>query len=155
MVEGANKHNEVITIGDLKGLREDNDKGRTSNRIISNFPYEKFTKYIEYKANEKGIRVVKVNEHYTSVTCSKCGSRGKRVNQGTFICPNCGYQINADFNGAKNIFKKAKKDLVLGDVPKVGALSGQARNSSEMVSTSASVSGETEKRSPFLTSVSE
>lgn len=152
LVEEADEHNEVIAIGNLKGLREESgDKGRTFNRIISNFPYERFTQYIRYKANERGIRVVKVSEHYTSITCSKCGSRGKRVNQGTFKCPNCGYEINADFNGAKNIFKKVKKDLALGDVPKVGALSGQAHNSSEMVSTSASVSGETEKGSPFLT----
>lgn len=152
LVEEADEHNEVIAIGNLKGLRRNNkDKGKTFNRIISNFPYEKFTKYIEYKANERGIRVLKVNEHYTSITCSKCGSRGKRVNQGTFKCPNCGYQINADFNGAKNIFKKTKKDLALGDVPKVGALSEQVHNPSEMVSTSETSSGETEKGSPFLT----
>jgi len=152
LVEEADEHNEVIAIGNLKGLRKNNkDKGKTFNRIISNFPYGKFTEYIEYKAREKGIRVIKVNEHYTTRTCSKCGYRKESRPSKEFKCPNCGYQINADFNGAKNIFKKARKDLALGNVPRVGALSGQAQNSSEMVSTSEPSSGETEKRSPFLT----
>ena len=33
--------------------------------------------------------------------------RTKRPSQGVFICLDCGYQINADVNGAKNILKRA------------------------------------------------
>jgi putative transposase len=150
LVEEADEHNELIVVGNLKGLRENSkDKGKTMNRIISNFPYYKFVKYLEYKANERGIQVLKMNEHYTSQECSRCGAKGKRPNQGTFKCPRCGYEINADFNGAKNIFQRTK--VALGNIPTVGAVSGPALNSSDMVSTSGSPSGETEKGSLFLT----
>ncbi|KXA95039.1 hypothetical protein AKJ37_07090, partial [candidate division MSBL1 archaeon SCGC-AAA259I09] len=64
-------------------------------------------------------------------------------------CPRCGYEINADFNGAKNIFQRTK--VALGNIPNVGAVSEPAHNSSEMVSTSEPTSGETEKGSPLLT----
>ncbi|KXA96269.1 hypothetical protein AKJ38_03590, partial [candidate division MSBL1 archaeon SCGC-AAA259I14] len=135
LVEEADEHDELIVVGDLKGLRENSeDKGKTMNRIISNFPYYKFVKYLEYKANERGIRILKVNEHYTSQECSRCGAVGKRVNQGLFKCPRCGYEINADFNGVKNIFQRTK--VALGNIPNVGAVSEPAHNSSEMVSTS-------------------
>ncbi|KXA88899.1 hypothetical protein AKJ62_04205 [candidate division MSBL1 archaeon SCGC-AAA259D14] len=146
LVEEADEHDELTIVGDLKGLRGNSgDRGKTMNRIISNFPYYKFVKYLEYKANEKGIQVLKINEHYTSKKCSRCGAAGERVNQGLFKCPRCGYEINADFNGAKNIFQRTK--VALGNIPSVGAVSEPAHNSSEMVSTSGPPSGETEKRS--------
>jgi ribosomal protein L37AE/L43A len=51
-----------------------------------------------------------VSEKNTSKTCSKCGSNdGKRLYQGLFKCNNRGYQVNADFNGAKNILKRSMK----------------------------------------------
>ncbi len=135
LVEEADEHNELIVVGNLKGLRENSeDKGKKTNRIISNFPYYKFLKYLEYKANERGIQVLKMNEHYTSQKCSRCGAKGKRPNQGTFKCPRCGYEINADFNGAKNIFQRTK--VALGNIPTIGAVSEPAHNSSDMVSTS-------------------
>ncbi|KXB05775.1 hypothetical protein AKJ49_00045 [candidate division MSBL1 archaeon SCGC-AAA382A03] len=135
LVEEADEHDELIVVGDLKGLRENSkNKGKTMNRIISNFPYYKFVKYLEYKANEKGIQVLKMNEHYTSQKCSRCGAAGKRANQGLFKCPRCEYEINADYNGAKNIFQRAK--VALGNIPNVGVVSEPAHNSSEMVFTS-------------------
>ena len=58
------------------------------------------------QANWLGIPVAKINERGTSHTCSKCGSKGTRPYQGLFRCPECGYECNADFNGAKNIKKR-------------------------------------------------
>ncbi len=63
---------------------------------------------IEYKAKEKGIQVVKVNERNTSKTCHKCGSENtSRPTQGRFDCKTCGLEnYNADLNGAKNILQR-------------------------------------------------
>jgi len=108
LVEIAHQHNAVIVLGDLKGIRSSaKGKGKRFNRIISNMPYYKLTQYIEYKANWLGIKVIKIPEKYTSITCSRCGSKGTRPHQGLFRCPSCGYQANADFNGAKNILKRS------------------------------------------------
>lgn len=118
IVSLAYQHNSLILLGDLKGIRK-SAKGKRFNRIVSNMPHFKLTKYITYKANWKGIKVIKVDEKGTSITCSKCGYEDKsnRRNQGLFKCKNCGYQVNADFNSVKNIKKRSleyiSKDGVL------------------------------------------
>jgi len=104
IVSLAYQYNSLILIGNLKGIRK-STRGKRFNRIVSSMPYYKLTNYIEYKANWKGIKVIKTDEKKTSKTCSKCGyeNKGNRRNQGLFKCKRCEYQVNADFNGAKNI----------------------------------------------------
>jgi len=50
--------------------------------------------------------VVRINEANTSKLCSRCGSQGLRRN-GRSVCKNCGIELNADYNGALNILKRA------------------------------------------------
>jgi len=108
IVKQAKINNSIIVLGDLKGIgKSAKGKGKRFNRIVNNMPYYKLTKMIEYKAHWNGISVMKVSEAYTSITCSKCGSKGKRPYQGLFKCSECGYRVNADFNGAKNILKRS------------------------------------------------
>jgi len=107
IVEHAKKNNSIIVLGNLKGIRK-NSKGKRFNRIVNSMPFHKLTRYVVYKANWEGIKVVKVDEKGTSHTCSKCGAIGKRSVQGLFKCQ-CGYQVNADFNGAKNILNRSRE----------------------------------------------
>lgn len=109
IVRVAQTSNALIVLGDLKGIRNSaKGKGKRFNRIVSNMPYCQLTQMIEYKANWEGISVVKIPEAYTSKTCSKCGSLNtSRTNQSNFKCKNCGYYVNADFNGAKNILNRS------------------------------------------------
>jgi putative transposase len=106
IVEEAEKTNSYIVLGDLKNIRR-SAKGKRFNRIVSNMPYLKLTKYIEYKANGEGIKVIKIDETGTSKTCSKCGYEDKRnrKTQGYFKCKKCEFEINADVNGVRNILK--------------------------------------------------
>lgn len=107
IVEEAEKHNAIIAIGDLKGVRN-KKRGRKANRKVYSMPSHKLKEYIRYKALERGIAMIEVPEFNTSKQCSKCGSMNtERPSQGVFICKDCGYQINADVNGAKNILKRA------------------------------------------------
>jgi len=104
----AEKNDSHIVLGDLKDIRKSaKKKGRTFRRIVSNMPYLKLTQYIEYKAKEKGIKVDRINERGSSKTCSKCGysDKNNRRTQGLFKCKSCGYEINADVNGVRNIIK--------------------------------------------------
>lgn len=96
-----------IFIGDLKGLRESaKNKGKRIRRIISNFTYYKLRGYIRYKAEWVGIQLIEVNEAYSSITCSRCSEIGKRLYRGLFRCVTCGYQLNADYNASRNLFKR-------------------------------------------------
>jgi putative transposase len=114
IVNQALQTNSLIVLGDLKGIRDRNDKGRKFNRKLASMPFHKLSDFITYKANWAGIQVIKVNEAYTSQTCNRCKELGTRTN-GLFKC-SCGYQDNSDRNGALNIAERG-----LGEASKSGA----------------------------------
>ena len=46
-----------------------------------------------------------VSEHYTSKTCGRCAKvHWKLGDAKTFRCPSCNFQLDRDWNGARNIF---------------------------------------------------
>jgi len=122
IVNRAKETNSAIVLGNLKDIQKNgkkkknnkNYKGRAFNRRLNSMPFAKLSNYIEYKANLEGIRVIKVSERNTSKTCSRCGQIGKR-NKGLFKCK-CGYDDNADRNGAINIARRG-----LGEMSSSGA----------------------------------
>ena len=61
--------------------------------------------YVAYKAEAEGIDTAQVDPAYTSKRCSKCGTTldENRPSQSNFCCQKCGYEVQADYNGAKNI----------------------------------------------------
>ena len=92
-------------------------------------------KHIAYKAAEYGIRVENVNPAFSSQTCSKCGhqSSTNRDADGWFSCNECGYELDGDYNAAKNVGKRlitvpeGKRPSGLGDgqlALKSGTLNG-------------------------------
>ena len=102
IIEAAIKNNcGTINIEDLSGFGKD-DK---NSFILRNWSYHQLQEFIKYKAKAAGIDVVIVNPKYTSQRCSKCGyiHKDNRQTQSNFLCLSCGYEDNADFNGAKNI----------------------------------------------------
>ena len=114
IVNQALQTKSLIVLGDLKHIRKNGkDKGRRFRRKLNSMPFSKLSQFIEYKARWEGLQVIKVSEAYTSQTCSKCGQIGIRTN-GLFKC-SCGYQDNADRNGAINIAKRG-----LGQASKSG-----------------------------------
>jgi putative transposase len=108
IVNQASRTDSLIVLGDLKGIRDRSDNGRKFNRKLASMPFAKLSNYITYKANWEGIKVIKVNEAYTSQTCHNCKEIGTR-NRGLFKCE-CGYQDNADRNGAINIAERGLRE---------------------------------------------
>jgi len=73
-------------------------------------------RYLKYKSFAKGILVSAVPTYHISNSCSECGAKIKRYNEGhtpgrnylggkLFLCPN-GHQGNSGLNTAKNIGRK-------------------------------------------------
>jgi len=100
-----------IAVGDLTGVREDDDAdkaenwGRHGNKRLHGWEFDRFTRLLEYKAAERGIVVDRVPENGTSKTCSVCGTENgdQRVERGLYVCEECDTAVNADANGAENI----------------------------------------------------
>lgn len=117
----------ALVIGELKNIEK--NKGRRFNRKLSSFSYHKLTAYIQYKAKEKGVPVITVNEAYTSKTCHVCGMRGVRI-KNWFACE-CGYEDNADRNAAFNIGQRGLSYMlrsgVAASAQKSIVMNGQAQ----------------------------
>lgn len=102
--EIVNMPYDVIALEDLTSIRVQNRKGKNFNRKLSNWSFYQLEQFIRYKAEALGKRVVSVDPRYSSQKCSKCGHtyRGNRDGS-SYRCRNCGFQIHADLNAARNI----------------------------------------------------
>ena len=123
----------LIGVEELTGVRDrterrsrptSSEKTRKANRRRAKWSYAELLGFLAYKAPLLGSTVVKVDAHYTSQTCPKCGhcSRDNRPRKGLmFVCEGCGYQLHADLVGARNVGLRAL--LVRQDWMSTGRLS--------------------------------
>ena len=103
-----------IAVGNLEGVREDDETGKPrnwgdrGNERLHRWAFDHFTNLLTYKAKAEGIAVVTVSERDTSKTCSSCGEKRdtNRVERGLYVCQGCGTVMNADSNGAENIRRR-------------------------------------------------
>ncbi|MAG52775.1 MAG: hypothetical protein CMH62_02320 [Nanoarchaeota archaeon] len=93
----------TIVIENLKGIRKVR-RGKRMNFWLSNWSFYQLQKFIKYKAERKGIKIVTVSPYLTSKTCSKCKNLGSR-SVCFFSCLHCGYSLNADLNASFNLAK--------------------------------------------------
>lgn len=75
------------------------------NRAILDQGWYEMRRQFEYKQLWHGGEVLVVTPAYTSQKCACCGYTAKenRQSQAVFVCVACGYEANADINGARNI----------------------------------------------------
>ncbi|EBS5461127.1 transposase, partial [Salmonella enterica subsp. enterica serovar Plymouth] len=83
-------------------------------RVIGDAGWSGFIAKLEYKAAEKGVHLVKLDQWFaSSKTCHCCGykmpemSLHKRIWQ----CPECGVEHDRDINAALNIRQKGIQEL--------------------------------------------
>ncbi|BBD73634.1 hypothetical protein HS1genome_2023 [Sulfodiicoccus acidiphilus] len=75
------------------------NRGNKRNKLTVNFwNYGYAIRRFEEVRDELGTRIVMVDEHYTSKTCSLCGEAHEsgRIKRGLFKCPRMGKVVNAD-----------------------------------------------------------
>jgi putative transposase len=89
---------------------------QTSRRIHA-WSFAQLKGLIEYKAEERGCTVVAVDPRHTSQACSCCGhaARTNRRSRGRFVCRNCGFDLHADLNAARNIAAKYHASVAIRD----------------------------------------
>lgn len=115
----------TIVIEDLK--INDMRKFRSLNKSITDAAWRMFLNALEYKAEDAGKQVVKVNPAYTSQTCSRCGHRQKlKLSERVYHCASCGLNMGRDHNAAINILTLGTQSLQSpsGELMKATRLSG-------------------------------
>ena len=58
------------------------------------------------KSKEYGTEIIDVTEEYTSKTCTNCGLQSCNYSKERVKQCDCGYKIDRDINGARNIMIK-------------------------------------------------
>jgi len=131
----------IIGLEDLTHIRERTTrthgkqatrKQRRANRHASKWAFAELHGYLAYKAMLAGNMAVKVDAHYTSQACPRCGHTGEnnRPKSGLlFICQSCHYTLHADLIGARNVALRTL--LVRQDWMSTGVLSGRPDVSSD------------------------
>lgn len=82
---------------DIKNLR----RGKNTSRFLSHWTYAAIFGKLDSYCESQGVLVTKVNPAYTSQTCPRCSTLGKR--KGEYFSCSCGYANNADLNAAVNL----------------------------------------------------
>ena len=106
------KDKQLVVVEKLKNMKyKMKERGRLSKNIRSvfyNLSYRQVLSRIQMLCEENRVTFRSVLPFNTSIECSKCGHIGKenRLSQESFVCQNCGYSDNADYNASKVILKR-------------------------------------------------
>lgn len=91
----------------IENLQIDNMlKNHCLARAISDCSWSKFVNMLEYKAEWRGVNIIKIGTFDPSTKlCSACGSINKYLTLADreWTCPNCGVVLDRDHNAAINI----------------------------------------------------
>lgn len=112
-----------ISLEELKGIRQRVRLRKPQRVALHSWAFAQLGDFIIYKARRAGVPVAFVDPAYTSQQCSECGHVDKRnrVDQGLFICRNCGVVAHADRNASHNIARKGEAVWTAGRESRVPA----------------------------------
>ena len=103
------KNYDIIFIEDLSIKDLLQKSYHTLSRNISEMSWNSFITILSYKALWNNKEIKKIGKYYpSSKLCSCCGyiKRDLKLNERSWICPNCKTNHNRDFNAAINIYKE-------------------------------------------------
>jgi len=116
--EARDHHCTHIAFEDLTDIR---DRMPAAKRFHA-WAFRRLFEYVEYKAEMVNISVEQVSPAYTSQRCSSCGCthEANRRSKHQFVCQQCEYELNADYNASKNVARKLLKRLHSGQTSSSG-----------------------------------
>lgn len=106
----------LYVLEDLTGVRGATERVCLKKRPVTvSWAFYQFRKFLEYKAELSGSKVIAVDPAYTSQDCPVCGHRSRKNRnrkKHEFCCCCCGYQSNDDRIGAMNLWKRGDASLL-------------------------------------------
>jgi putative transposase len=113
IVSRAKATNSAIALEDLTGIRErinQQPRSKAERRRANSWAFYQLRQFLEYKARVAGVSLILVPPAYTSQTCHKClhihPDPAQSYRSGKqFKCGHCGWEGDADWNGANMIAK--------------------------------------------------
>ena len=114
-----------IIVGDVRGIRQNNNKNSKVNAMIHNFwSFKYIIDRLITTAENFGIKVKLVKENYTSSVCPRCHSTNVYKHKRLFKCLNCGLEAHRDVVGVLNIARVHDGDGFNGVLAHPAVLNG-------------------------------
>lgn len=108
----------TVVIENLIEIRSNTkQRSKQQKRAMHQWSFNRLRDLLTYKAEAHGCMVVGVDPRQTSQRCSRCGyvHRSNRRSQSRFKCKKCGFELNADLNGSRNIAEKYLASVGIAD----------------------------------------
>ncbi len=123
----CNKEIDTVVIGKNKGWKQESKMSKKVNQSFVQIPHALFIEKLKYKAENNGIKVIEIEESYTSGTSfldnelpvKENYNKNRRIKRGLFKS-NEGKLINADLNGSYQIIKKVFPKAFANGIEGVG-----------------------------------
>ena len=96
---------DTLAIEELTGIRDRCKHRKQQRGLFHSWSFAQLGAFMAYKAERKGILLIRVDPRNSSRICNMCGScdKANRQSQSNFACLLCGYAANADYNAANNL----------------------------------------------------
>ena len=111
----------AVVMENIKGIKKNTKKDRRLRKEFRSkfqrWTYRPLVNRISQLSELSGVHFHLVDPAYTSQRCSKCNVVHKLNRDGElFLCKNCGYMADADFNASKNVLGLylARQSMVAG-----------------------------------------
>ena len=97
---------DVIVIEDIDMQKMSRSNLKGYGKSANDLGFGMFKKFLEYKLNDRGKQLVVADKWFaSSKICNHCGHKNTnlRLNDRTWVCPECGCVIDRDKNAAYNL----------------------------------------------------
>ncbi|HZR98761.1 MAG TPA: transposase [Chloroflexota bacterium] len=118
IVATAQRTGRAIALEDLGGIRNRVTARRRQRARLANWAFYQLGSFIQYKARQAGVPLVRVDPRNTSRTCPRCGviDKANRPTQALFLCTSCRFSAPADVVAAGVIATRARAACKSADV---------------------------------------
>ena len=90
------------------------DLNPMTKRVLDQLSHYKMRERLKGKCEEYSSMYIVADESYTTQTCGNCGKLNKDVKNNKerkYKCKDCEYEVDRDFNGARNILIKNREEV--------------------------------------------
>ncbi|AKA74915.1 transposase [Saccharolobus solfataricus] len=109
------EHYDVVVMEGIHAKQLVGKSLRSLRRRLSDVGFGELRDVLKYQLEKYGKKLILVNPAYTSKTCARCGyvKNDLSLSDRVFVCPNCGWIADRDYNASLNILKSAGSERSL------------------------------------------
>ena len=109
------EHYDVLVMEDIQ-VKQLVDKSLRRLRMrLHDVAFHELRSIMEYQLGKYGKEILFVNPAYTSMACARCGyvKNDLTLADRIFVCPNCGWSVDRDYNASLNILSRSGSERPL------------------------------------------